>query len=344
MSHSKNIDPTASSRKEDHIKLAFESAVSSALQDNRFYYEPMLSGHPNEKEDFSVSIAGKRMKFPIWISSMTGGTARAAKININLAKACEKFGLGMGLGSCRQLLSNRDRFDEFDIRHLMPSAPLFANLGIAQLETMLADNTLQKLDKLIDDLKADGLIIHINPLQEWMQPEGDKIKQSPIVSIESLLEKVSYPIIVKEVGQGMGPKSLETLLKLPIEAIEFGAHGGTNFSKLELLRANKTQLEAFKSVANIGHSPNEMVQFCNEIIKSNKEYIQCKHIIVSGGIKDFLDGFYFTENVNHSSIYAQGSAMLRFALEGEEALFEYIEMQIEGYKMAKALLSPKAIK
>jgi len=341
MNDQNKIDPTAASRKEDHIKLAFDSATSA--QDSRFFYEPILNGHPDEKKDFSVTIAGKKMLFPIWISSMTGGTERAAKINKNLAKACEKYGLGMGLGSCRQLLNDDKRFLDFDIRSLMPNAPMFANLGIAQIEELIRDDAIEKVEKLVEKLDADGLIIHVNPLQEWMQPEGDKIHEAPIVSIKHLLDKVNFPIMVKEVGQGMGPKSLQTLLSLPLEAIEFGGHGGTNFSKLELMRANRLKMEVYEKVANLGHSAKEMVKFCNQIIRQKHIEIKCNHIIVSGGVKDFLDGYFLIKNVLHSSIYGQGSSMLRYATESEDALNSYIEMQIDGFRMANALLVPKPL-
>ncbi len=332
-------DPNAANRKEDHIQLAFDSYVSRIHQDKRFFYEPMLSSHPND-EQFPIEICGKTMSFPIWVSSMTGGTERAKMINQHLAKACGAFGLAMGLGSCRQLLYSDDRLVDFDVRHLMPDQPLLINLGIAQIEELLDAGETNRIDKLIAKLSADGLIVHINPLQEWLQPEGDQIKYAPINTLHRLLEVAKYPIIVKEVGQGMGPKSLEALLKMPIEALDFGAHGGTNFSKLELLRADEIQQTSFKEVANIGHNAYQMVHFVNEIISKQSSAIKCKKLIISGGVKSFLDGYYLTESAKMPAIYAQASEMLRYAIQGYSALNNYIQSQIKGLQMAHKLLKP----
>ena len=165
----------AISRKKDHIDLAFSSRNQLGAHDERFYYEPVLSGHP---ESYPITkFIGFDLQLPIWVSSMTGGTEKAGFINQNLARACGVFGMGMGLGSCRSLLYNDDNLKDFDVKHHMPEMPLFANLGIAQLEDLIVSNGLSKIDHMLDKLSADGLIIHINPLQEWLQKEGDIIKQ-----------------------------------------------------------------------------------------------------------------------------------------------------------------------
>ena len=162
---------TISSRKLDHIQLAFESQLSDA--DQRFYYEPMLSAHPELTIIPSLTLAGATMQIPLWISSMTGGAEMAGKINLLLAEACKTYGLGMGLGSCRPVLENSEYSRDFEIRKHIGEQPLFANLGIAQIEELIALNQLQKLVDMVHRLEANGLIIHVNPLQEWMQPEGD---------------------------------------------------------------------------------------------------------------------------------------------------------------------------
>ncbi|MCK5775914.1 MAG: hypothetical protein KAH25_07060, partial [Bacteroidales bacterium] len=199
------------SRKKDHIDLAYQAQMFEQDISDLFNYEPMLASNELKllpKQRF----LGKELKLPIWISSMTGGTAEAKKINQNLAKACRDFGMGMGLGSCRALLNSNERFDEFNIREIMgDDLPLMANLGIAQVETLLDKGEADKINHLIQKLNADGLMLHINPLQELMQPEGDIYKKPPIETLTLLLEKIESPIIVKEVGQGMGPKSLKAV-------------------------------------------------------------------------------------------------------------------------------------
>lgn len=335
MSHT---DPTAEQRKQDHIQLAFESIVSQ--RDERFYYEPILAGHADMSQTLPSSIGGKSMDFPIWISSMTGGTERAKMINVNLAKACAKYKLGMGLGSCRQLLRDDSRLSDFSMRQHIGDQPLYANLGIAQIQELQQDNQLNLIPQMVTKLQADGLIIHINPLQEWMQPEGDRYYTAPIDTVKHCLDKLDMPIIVKEVGQGMGPRSLAALLALPVEAVDYGAHGGTNFSMLELARASEQHLDTFRPVTRIGHSAEDMNTYVNAFIDQGKT-VNAKKIIISGGVKTFLDGYYHINTVKMPAIYAQASAMLKYALKGYEPICDYIESQIEGLLMATSLLTIK---
>jgi isopentenyl-diphosphate Delta-isomerase len=332
-------DPTAVSRKKDHIDLAFQSRIPE--MDDRFFYEPLLSAHPSEEQDF-FPFLGKVQKLPIWVSSMTGGTEWAGTINHHLARACGEFGMGMGLGSCRQLLYSDEHLKDFQVRHLVTDAyPLYANLGIAQLEELVHGNRLSEINDLIDKLSADGLIVHINPMQEWMQPEGDKILYPPLETLQRLLDKANYPIIVKEVGQGMGPLSLAALLSMPFAGIEFAARGGTNFSQLELLRADETTRTSLYPMAKIGHSAEEMVHLTNSIIENLGEHLQCKEIIISGGVQNFLDGYYLTNILRASSVYGQASEFLRHARGTYEDLQKFVQIQARGLKMAKAFLRVK---
>ncbi|NJK82784.1 MAG: isopentenyl-diphosphate delta-isomerase, partial [Saprospiraceae bacterium] len=279
----KDVDPTAEERKKDHIELAFQSQVAQHQLDNRFHYEPILAAHPTAGSLPPQSFLGKTLKVPIWVSSMTGGTALALTINHNLARACQDFGMGMGLGSCRALLFSDERLSDFDVRHLMgDDLPLFANLGIAQIEQLLDTNELWRIDALLDKLRADGLIIHVNPLQEWLQPEGDHIKYPPLQTIERLLQARAIKLIVKEVGQGMGYGSLKALLQLPIEAVDFAASGGTNFAKLELLRSDIAKQGIYEQIALIGHSAAEMVDMTNHIVQTLGDKVLC-HNHYSGG-------------------------------------------------------------
>ncbi len=335
-------DANAFSRKKDHIELAFKSQVASGLLDKRFYYEPLLAAHPRRGDFPKVNFLGKTMNFPLWVSSMTGGTEWANRINHNLARACRDFGMGMGLGSCRSLLYTNDTLPDFDVRHLIgDDLPLFANLGIAQIEQLIANKKLNLLVDLVDKLSADGLIIHVNPLQEWLQPEGDRFAVAPLQTIQTVLEKTNIPLIVKEVGQGMGKESLRALLQLPLAAIDFAANGGTNFAKVELLRTNEQKQAIYSQLALVGHSAEEMVELCNELFIELGEKIQCQEIIVSGGIKNFLDGYYFINKLKGNAIYGQASSFLKHARGEYEALYQYVDAQVQGRELAQALLRVK---
>lgn len=329
-------------RKQDHIDLAFKADMGNKGLDDRFYYEPMLAGHPRKDLDISLSFLGKTLQAPLWVSSMTGGTEMALSINRRLATSCAKFGLGMGLGSCRPLLESLDRLQDFNVRPLIgPDLPLYANLGIAQIETLLEKGRTDDINILIDRLQADGLIVHINPLQEWLQPEGDFILQSPLLTLQLLLDEISFPVIVKEVGQGMGPESIGALLKMPIAAIELAAHGGTNFSKLELLRSSGLNKEAFEPVTRLGHTAGEMISWLNTFFEEESDDILCRHIIISGGIRDFLDGYYWMQKLQTQSVYGQASGFLKYAAESQDALDQYIISQIRGLQLAHTFLKVK---
>jgi isopentenyl-diphosphate delta-isomerase len=302
-------------------------------QDSRFYYEPLFAKHPKDV-DLSVQFLGKQLKAPLWVSSMTGGTKEASIINKNLAKVCNEYGLGMGLGSCRIILKSDEYLSDFQLRDKIGDNPLYANLGIAQLEQLVTDNNLKLVKELIAKTETDGLIIHINPLQEWLQPEGDRFLASPLETIRRVLE-LDIPIIVKEVGQGFGPNSLQELMSLPLAAIDFGAHGGTNFSMLEMHRSNEMEHDAYKKIATWGHTADEMVGFYNELAKNKSTNLD---IIVSGGVKDFMEGYYLTEKINANAIYGQASAFLKHARGNYEELSQYVNLQLEGLKLAKSYL------
>jgi len=331
-------DQQMSDRKSDHINMAFQSRVSQQEIDPRFIYEPILSGHQSDSKFSPNDIGGKVLSHPLWVSSMTGGTQQAKHINQNLAKVVKEFGLGMGLGSCRPLLESKVRWSDFDIRPFIGSQPLYANLGIAQLEELITDNKLDLISEMINGLQADGLIIHVNPLQEWMQPEGDQIKEAPINSIQTLLSKLDIPLMVKEVGQGMGKESLKALLKLPLVAIELAGNGGTNFSKLELLRSDELRKVELAPVVKLGHSAEEMVGWCNELHEEWGAELRCNQLIVSGGIKNFLDGYYLIKKSKIPAIYAQASGFLKYAVQDYDKLKEFVALQIEGLQMSNALL------
>jgi len=336
----KPVDPTAASRKQDHIELAFQSQIGVRGVDARFYYEPMLAAHPAPGAWPSFAFLGRTLRTPMWVSSMTGGTALAGTINHNLARLCAEFGMGMGLGSCRQLLYGDEHLPDFDVRDTLgPDLPLYANLGVAQVEQLLNQGAaLDSISALLARLRADGLIIHVNPLQEAMQPEGDRFLRPALETIDAALQLFDFKIIVKEVGQGMGPESLRALLQMPLEAIEFAAAGGTNFAKLELLRSDPLKQAVFEKIAAVGHSAPEMLDFVNALKVELGDRCRVQHLILSGGVQDFLDGFYLLKKSALSAVYGQASSLLRHARGEYAALRTFAEAQIRGLELANAFL------
>jgi len=328
-----------STRKKDHIDLAFASQVGDT--DPRFHYEPMLSAHPKPGSLPSSKLGSRELRAPIWISSMTGGTGYAHRINHNLARACGQYGLGMGLGSCRPLLHDDDSWKDFDVRDVMGNeGVLYANLGIAQLYELAEDNNLGAIGQMIDRLRADGLIIHVNPLQEWLQDHGDEIKEAPITTIKRVIDAYDGSIIVKEVGQGIGPASLAALMQLPLTAIEYGAHGGTNFSKLEMSRPGGGDENIYGAIAHVGQTAENMTDTVLRLRDIMPEAaLNCNQFIVSGGIPDFLTGYYHLERLGSNNFYGQASVFLKYALKDDPNILDgFIEKQIRGLELAQAYL------
>lgn len=329
-------DPNAAQRKSDHIELAFRARTEAG--DNRFDYEPLFLPHPDGTALPSMLIGGRSMQAPLWVSSMTGGAEKAGMINKRLAMACKEFGLGMGLGSCRQLLESDTYLKDFALRPYIGEQPLFANLGIAQLETMAAANRLQQVNELVKKLEADGLIIHVNPLQEWLQPEGDRISVAPLLTIQRVLDVCRYPVMVKEVGQGFGPESMRALLRLPLEALDFAARGGTNFSLLEMMRADSFVQDQYAGLSKVGHSAADMTVTLLRLLEEEGASVKTRNIVVSGGIGGFLDGYWHIRRIPLPAMYAQASAFLQPALESEEKLFAFVRSQLEGLRLAYTYL------
>ena len=323
-------------RKKDHIELAFKSIPASESTLQTSYYEPLFSAHPNSSEKMPINFLDNDFDYPLWVSSMTGGTQKASKINQNLALACEEFGLGMGLGSCRSLLDSNSRFDDFNIRSYMPSRPLYTNFGIAQLEELVEQNNLNKAFDITEKLNANGLIIHVNPLQEWMQPEGDRFKRAPLETIQEVLSKSHFPIIVKEVGQGFGPRSLQALLSLPLAAIELAGYGGTNFSILEEARMG-SDLEIKKDVnhifGSVGHSCLDMIKWINQADK-----FKCQNIIISGGVKNVVMASELRAHLKLNSVIGLASALLKYAQDDYIVLQKYLNEYLMAFKMASFIL------
>lgn len=325
-------------RKNDHIELAFKSQVSEK-ENHGLYYEPLLGSH--QKVDLTCYAFGHELKAPLWVSSMTGGAERAKDINKRLALACQKFGLAMGLGSCRPLLESDERLADFQIRKYIGEQPLYANLGIAQLEELIEAKKMHAVSELLKKLDASGLIIHVNPLQEALQFEGDQFKFAPIQTIERTIDALDQTnIIVKEVGQGMGPNSLKLLLDLPIKGIELSAFGGTNFSFLEHSRHIKKEsatLEPLLDFAYVGHTAQEMLSWINTFAEQNSLYKE-KSLIISGGIQSIIQGHSLLEQSNLNAVIGFASKYLKPAMDSQEVLDEFIETQINSLSLCKNFL------
>ena len=226
-----------SSRKADHIRINLEEEVSSKLSNGLERYFFIHEALPEiNLSDITISqeLFNKTLESPLIISSMTGGTEEAQKINLNLAQAAEKTGIAMGVGSQRAAIENPSLAPSFQIRSVAPTTILFANLGAIQLNY---GYTIDECRQAVDMIEADALILHFNSIQEAVQPEGDTNFKGLLSKIEEVCSKISVPVIAKEVGWGFSGKTARALGNAGVTAIDVAGAGGTSWSQVEMYRA-----------------------------------------------------------------------------------------------------------
>ncbi len=225
-------------RKDDHIRINLEEDVAfrqltTGLERFHFIHQA-LPEIDLASVDPTVLLFGKRLSAPILVSSMTGGTRQAGLFNQRLAKAVQAKGLAMGVGSQRAALEQSDAQDSFAVRTHAPDALVFANLGAVQLNY---GYTVDHCKRAVDMVEADALILHLNPLQEVLQPEGDALWDGLLSRIEEVCTHVGVPVIAKEVGWGISSQSARLLIGAGISAIDVAGAGGTSWSEVEKHRA-----------------------------------------------------------------------------------------------------------
>jgi isopentenyl-diphosphate delta-isomerase len=225
-------------RKSEHLKINLEQDVSfprltTGLDRYRFIHNA-LPGISLADVDLTTSFLGKRLQLPLLISSMTGGTEEARRINSHLAEGAQVAGTAMGLGSLRAALKVPQLLDTFRVRHLAPDILLFANLGAAQLNTGVKPEDCQRAVELVE---ADALILHLNPLQEALQADGDTVWRGLWDKIEAVCQRVEVPVVAKEVGWGISSGVARQLVNAGVAAIDVAGAGGTSWSQVEMYRA-----------------------------------------------------------------------------------------------------------
>lgn len=236
-----------SKRKSDHIRINLNedvrSGIGNGLDQYRFIHEALPEINFNEI-NLETHLFGKKLDAPILISSMTGGTIEAKVINQILAEAAQAFNIAMGVGSMRAGLEDPKLAKTFNIRKYAPEAMLFANLGAIQLNNGM---DLDDCVRAIDMIAANALILHLNPLQEALQSHGNTNYSGLSRKIEQVCLKAKVPIIVKEVGWGISPKTARILKECGVAAIDVAGAGGTSWSQVEMFRAENELMGAVAS-------------------------------------------------------------------------------------------------
>ncbi len=236
-SHAQSATAT---RKGDHIRINLEEdvgakGVATGFDDYRFLHRALPEVDLSEVST-ELELFGRPLSAPLLISCMTGGTEAAAGINRNLAEVAQEFRLPMGLGSGRVLLEHPEVLPTFDVRAVAPAVLLFANLGAVQLNRSVGVDGCRRL---LDLLQADCLVLHLNPLQEAIQPEGDTTFGELISKIEGVCRRLEQPVIVKEVGWGISSDLVRQLFDAGVSAVDVAGAGGTSWSEVESHRVSE---------------------------------------------------------------------------------------------------------
>jgi isopentenyl-diphosphate delta-isomerase len=273
-----------SSRKDEHLKICIEKDVK---------YENVASGFENyiirsniltkispDEVDLSTTLLGKSMDSPLLIAGMTGGSEKGKEINKIIAKVCDEFNIGMGVGSQRAAIEDPALIDSFQVRDSAENIPLLANLGIAQFSS---EYSVQEAEKAVEMINADGLAIHVNPLQEFIQHDGHKKLMNIKQSLKDLVSECKYPIIVKSVGTGFSKEDMKYLSSLNITAIDIAGAGGTNWKKIEMYR-NPSLSDLSSSLINWGIPTADCLVNAVDVFSDSS-----KKIIASGGIWNGMD-------------------------------------------------------
>ncbi len=226
-------------RKSDGLKIPLSKEVQAKTTSTYLEYVQLVHNALPELDfdeiDTSTTFLNHKFGAPLIIDSMTGGTPEAAKINERLAETAEELGLGMGLGSQRAGLKSKELAETYSIaREHAPNAFLIANIGGAQLAKGLS---IDEAKQIINMINANALVVHLNPLQELIQPEGEPKFKGVYQKIAELVKSLDVPVIVKEVGAGISKEVAARLQVLGVKAINVAGSGGTSWAGVEKLRA-----------------------------------------------------------------------------------------------------------
>ncbi len=272
-----------SKRKRDHIKINLEESVTSGIRtglENLTFIHEALPEINLPEVDTSTTLFSKKLKAPLLISSMTGGTPEALAINLRLAESAQECGIAMGVGSQRAALEDPEQAASFDIRKAAPDILLFANLGAIQLNYGYG---LSECERAVDMIGADVLYLHLNPLQEALQVGGDTQWKGLAKKIEAICKNLTVPVVVKEVGWGISEKTAWLLGECGVSAIDVAGAGGTSWSQVEMYSTNSEFQKKLAATFIDWGIPTA------ESIRNVKNILPDLPIIASGGLKDGLD-------------------------------------------------------
>jgi isopentenyl-diphosphate delta-isomerase len=270
-------------RKKEHLEICLDtasvtSAAGTGLDGYRFIHNALPELDIDEL-DLKVDFLGKRLQAPILISSMTGGFDLARTVNRNLAAAAERLGIAMGVGSQRVAIEEPSAASSFQVRDVAPGILLLGNLGAVQLNYNYG---IEQCRRAVEMIGADGLILHLNVLQEAMQPEGNRNFKGLAAKIAEVCRRLGVPVVAKEVGNGISVDVARRLRAAGVAAIDIAGKGGTSWSAVEAQRAAAQGQRTDRTFAEWG-IPTE------EALVGVRQALPDVPLVASGGIRTGLD-------------------------------------------------------
>lgn len=312
-------------RKSEHIQICLNENVqghniTSGFERCRFRHNPLPEIDFSEV-DLSSVFLDRPLQAPLMVSSMTGGTEKAAQINRNLAEAAGARGWVLGIGSARAALEREDLSASFKVRKFAPNIPIVANLGAVQLNYGYG---LDECRRAVELVEADGLVLHLNGLQEVFQPGGNTNMKGLLAKIERLCSSMEVPVGVKEVGWGIGFETARKLADAGVSFIDVAGAGGTSWIQVEKHRApDKVLRRAAETFAGWGIPTAQCVQEVRAALPDTS-------IIASGGIRSGLDAAKAI--ALGADLAAFGRILLEPAIQSVEMLheaFEQLELELK---------------
>jgi isopentenyl-diphosphate Delta-isomerase len=277
-------DAQTEGRKLDHIRIVLgEDVAAKGVHAGFAAYRLPHYALPEldlAEVDTRTTFLGKPMRAPLLISSMTGGAAAAEKINLALAEAAEQLGLAMGVGSQRAAVADPRLAPTYQVRKVAPHIPLLANIGAVQLNYGFG---VDQCRRAVEMIEADALILHLNPLQEAVQPEGNTNFKGLLAKIEQLCQALEVPVIVKEVGNGIGARDALRLYECGVRIIDVAGAGGTSWSEVEKYRQPNAQ------GARVAGAFADWGIPTTECIRQVRAALPEATIIGSGGVRSGVD-------------------------------------------------------
>lgn len=314
-------------RKNEHLDVVLSGRARSQAQagfDDVAFEHVALPELDMDSIDLATSFVGKPIKAPLLVSSMTGGPARAAAINENLAIACQSLGLPLAVGSQRVAIESRQSSGlGAELRRHAPDIPLLGNFGAAQLNLGFG---VEQARRAVEMIGADALIIHLNPLQEAVQPEGNRDWRGLLGRIEALARSLGVPLVVKEVGAGISGPLARRLTDAGVAVIDVAGAGGTSWAAVEAERATTPQEAAIARAFVDWGLPTARA------IADVRATCPDAVIVGSGGIRDGLDAAKAIRL--GADLVGQAAGILDAATRSPEAVISHLSVTIAQLRIA----------